>query len=50
MRCRRSVLKRVFHKILNGGIFFETDISSPNGNFVEHSCPHICTKFEVIWS
>ena len=44
------MLKRVFHKILNGGKFFQTDISSPNGNFVEHTCPHICAKFEVIWS
>ena len=27
--------KWVFHKILNGGNVFQTDISSPNGNFVE---------------
>ena len=36
--------KRVFHKIHNGGNFFQTDISSPNGNFVERTCPHICAK------
>ena len=45
-----SVQKRVFHKILNGRIFFQTAISSPEGNSVEHTCPHICVKFYIIWS
>ena len=45
VRCRRSFQKRVVHKILNGGKVFQTEIRSPNGNFVEHTCLHICAKY-----
>ena len=30
--------------------FFQVDFSSPNSNFVEHTCLHICAKFQVNWS
>ena len=40
----------IFRKFKMAEFFFQTDIRSPNGNFVKHTCPHICVKFEVIWS